>query len=423
MAGNSSNGRFRPRRVQGILREFLQVEAAGGFALMSAAIIAVVWANTLTDTYHDVWEWEITLGSGDIRMTVPFWDNQSILLFQPITEHLSGWVNDALMTIFFFLVGLEVKREFVAGELRDPRAAALPILAAAGGMIVPAAIFAALNYGGEGIDGWAIPVATDIAFVVGVLALFGPRLPSGLRVFLLTLAIADDIGGIVIIAVFYTSGIEPGYLLAAGGGFALIVALQMAGLRYITMYAVIGVAVWYYAFESGVHATISGVVLGLLTPARPYRGHRVMEQIEHRLLPYSNFIIVPIFALANAGVVMTFGTLEDAFSESVAWGIVLGLIAGKTGGVFLATFLGVRLGIGRIPAGVTLPHALGGAMLAGIGFTVALFIAELSYDDHVLLDQAKIGVFAGSLAAGIAGALFLYLVARARPTPPMTTMT
>ena len=387
------------------MREFLRVEAAGGFALIAAAIVAIVWANTLTDTYHDVWEWEVTIGVGDLK----------------IKEHLSGWVNDALMTIFFFLVGLEVKREFVAGELRDPKAAALPILAAAGGMIVPAAVFAALNFGGDGIDGWAIPVATDIAFVVGILALFGPRLPSGLRIFLLTLAIADDIGGIVIIAVFYSSGLEPLYLLSAAGGFALIAVLQFAGLRHIWVYAVLGLACWYFTFESGIHPTIAGVVLGLMTPARPYRGRRVMESIEHRLLPYSNFIIIPIFALANAGVVMTSRTLQDAFSETIAWGIVLGLVGGKTAGVFLATVIGVRLGIGRMPAGVTYLHAFGGAMLAGIGFTVALFIADLSFDDALLLDQAKIGVFAGSLVAGVAGAATLYFVAKSRPVLVSTT--
>jgi len=386
------------RRIQGILREFLAIEAAGGMALMVAAVVAVVWANTFTDLYHDVWDWELTLGFGQFQ----------------ITEHLSGWVNDALMAIFFFLIGLEVKREFVVGELRDPRAAALPLMAALGGMAAPILIYVAFNAGGQGADGWAIPVATDIAFVVGVLALFGTRLPSGLRVFLLTLAIADDIGGILIIAVFYTSGLEPLYLLGAGGGFALIAILQFAGLRQIWVYAVIGFVVWYLTFESGVHATIAGVVLGLMTPARPYRGRHVMESIEHRLLPYSNFIIVPIFALANAGVVMTIGTLQDAFSESIAWGIVLGLVAGKTGGVFIATFLGVRFGIGRLPPGVTLSHAFGGAMLAGIGFTVALFIAELSFQDAGLLDHAKIGVFAGSLVAGLGGVAFLYIMSRNR---------
>jgi Na+:H+ antiporter, NhaA family len=201
-------------------------------------------------------------------------------------------------------------------------------------------------------------------------------------------------------------------MLGAGGGFALIAVLQFAGMRHIWVYTVIGIVIWYLTFESGVHATIAGVILGLMTPAHPYRGRRVMESIEHRLLPYSNFIIVPIFALANAGVVMTVGTLQEAFSESIAWGIVLGLVAGKTGGVFIATFLGVRLGIGRLSPGVSLLHAFGGAMLAGIGFTVALFIAELSFEDALLLDEAKIGVFAGSLVAGLAGVAFLYVISR-----------
>ncbi|GAB4330166.1 MAG: Na+/H+ antiporter NhaA [Dehalococcoidia bacterium] len=393
----------RGRQIQGMIQEFMRIEASGGIVLLAGAIIALIWVNTATHSYHQFWEHELTIGFNGFE----------------IREHLSGWVNDALMTIFFFVVGLEIKRELVVGELRDPRAAAMPILAAAGGMIAPAIIYARLNQGGDGLDGWGIPVATDIAFVVGVLALFGRRLPAGLRVFLLTLAIADDIGGIVIIAVFYTSDLSLVWLGGAAAGVGVAYAMQYFGVWRIFPYAIVGVAVWYMTFESGVHATIAGVVLGLLTPARPYRRRHIMETLEHRLLPWSSFVIVPIFALANAGVEITGATLQDAFSERITWGIVLGLVVGKTVGIFTATYAGLRLGAGRLPEGVHMAHAFGGAMLGGIGFTVALFIAELSFSDRpALLEDAKLGVFAGSLLAGILGSTFLLVVSRlSQPHP------
>lgn len=387
----------RGRQIQGMIQEFMRVEASGGIVLLAGAVIALIWVNTATHSYHEFWEHEFTIGLNGFE----------------IREHLSGWVNDALMTIFFFVVGLEIKRELVVGELRDPRAASLPILAAAGGMLAPAIIYARLNQGGPGLDGWGIPVATDIAFVVGVLALFGRRLPAGLRIFLLTLAIADDIGGIAIIAIFYTSDLSLLWLGGAVAGVGLAFAMQRFGVWQIFPYVIVGVAVWYMTFESGVHATIAGVMLGLLTPARPYRGRHIMETLEHRLLPWSSFVVVPVFALANAGVEITGSILEDAFSESVAWGIVLGLVVGKTAGIFTATYAGLRLGAGRLPDGVHLAHVLGGAMIGGIGFTVALFIAELSFEESpLLLEEAKIGVFTGSLVAGALGSAFLFVVSR-----------
>ena len=392
-------------RVRSTVVEFMRLEAAGGIVLLVSAVIALVWVNVDNDSYHGVWDHHFEFG------VVLFGD-----LFS-VDEHLKGWVNDALMVIFFFVVGMEIKRELVAGELRDPRRAALPLIAAAGGMIVPAAIFAFMNLGGDGIDGWGIPVATDIAFVVGVLALFGRRLPAGLRVFLLTLAIADDIGGIAIIAVFYTDDLSLPWLGGALGLIALIVAAQRFGVRHVPVYAVIGFVLWYATFESGIHATIAGVVLGLLTPARPFRGRDVMHSLEHNLLPYSSFLIVPLFALANAGVEVTPDALGDAFSERVAWGVILGLVVGKFVGISATTLAGVRLGAGRLPDGVNIGHVFGAALLAGIGFTVSLFIAELSFDGKaVLLDQAKIGVLAGSIIAGALGAAFLYVVSRVSPT-------
>lgn len=392
-------------RVGSTIVHFMRLEAASGVVLLAGAVIALVWANVHGDSYHDVWDHHFEFG------LVLFGERFSI------DESLTYLVNDALMVVFFFVVGMEIKRELVVGELRDPRRAAVPIIAAAGGMIAPAAFFAALNAGGDGIDGWGIPVATDIAFVVGLLALFGRRLPAGLRVFLLTLAIVDDIGGIAIIAVFYTDDLSLPWLGGAIGLVALVIAAQRFGVRHIWIYAVIGIVLWYATFESGVHATIAGVVLGLLTPARPFRGRDVMHGLEHALLPYTSFVIVPLFALANAGVEVTPGALGDAFGGRVAWGVMLGLVAGKFVGISVTTLAGLRLGAGRLPAGVNAGHVLGAALLAGIGFTVSLFIAELSYDyASPLLDQAKIGVLTGSLIAGALGAAFLYAVSRVTPT-------
>ncbi len=392
-------------RVGSTIVHFMRLEAASGVVLLAGAVVALVWANVHNGSYHDVWDHHFEFG------LVLFGESFAI------DESLTYLVNDALMVVFFFVVGMEIKRELVVGELRDPRRAAVPIIGAAGGMIAPAALFAALNAGGGGIDGWGIPVATDIAFVVGLLALFGRRLPAGLRVFLLTLAIVDDIGGIAIIAVFYTDDLSLPWLGGAIGLVALVVAAQRFGVRHVWIYAVAGIVLWYATFESGVHATIAGVVLGLLTPARPFRGRDVMHGLEHALLPYTSFVIVPLFALANAGVEVTPGALGDAFGGRVAWGVVLGLVAGKFVGISLTTLVGVRLGAGRLPAGVNAGHVFGAALLAGIGFTVSLFIAELSYDyASPLLDQAKIGVLTGSLIAGALGAAFLYAVSRVSPT-------
>lgn len=394
-------------RVRSTIVEFMRLEAAGGIVLLINAVIALVWVNVHGDSYHDFWDYHIEFG---------------VTLFGEafhVDESLKAWVNDGLMVIFFFVVGMEIKRELVVGELRDPRRAALPIIAAGGGMLVPAGIFALMNQGGGGIDGWGIPVATDIAFVVGVLALFGRRLPAGLRVFLLTLAIADDIGGIAIIAVFYTDDLSLPWLGLAIGLLAAVVASQRAGIRHVPVYVVVGLVLWYATHESGIHATIAGVALGLLTPARPFRGRDVMHSIEHTLLPYSSFVIVPLFALANAGVEVTPDALGEAFGGRIAWGVVLGLVVGKFVGISATTLAGWRLGLGRLPAGVNLGHVLGASLLAGIGFTVSLFIAELSFDtDLYLLDQAKIGVLAGSLVAGALGAAFLLVVSRVAPTSP-----
>lgn len=393
------------RRVQSTILTFLRLEAASGIVLLISGIAALVWANAHWDSYYDFWHIHFQIG-----FTLADWSVS-------VDEHLAAWVDDALMALFFFVVGMEIKREVVVGELHDPRRASLPILAAVGGMVVPALVYFLLNRGGPGVDGWGIPVATDIAFVIGVLALFGRRLPAGLRVFLLTLAIADDVGGIAVIAIFYTSDLSLPWLLAAIGLVGVVIAAQRFGVSLISVYLVIGLALWFATFESGIHATVAGVALGFLTPARPFRGKDVMHALEHNLLPYTSFVVVPIFALANAGVQITPGGLADTFGERVALGIILGLVAGKLAGISLFTLIGVRLGVGRLPDGVNAGHVLGASLLAGIGFTVSLFIAELSFRDaDEILAQARLGVLIASLMAGVLGMAFLYVVSRVTPT-------
>ena len=281
----------------------------------------MIWANTDTAGYESWWGRTLTIGSGDLA----------------ITETLVHWVNDALMTIFFFVVGLEIKRELVTGELRDTSRAALPAVAAIGGMVVPAVVYVLLNLGGTGLDGWAIPMATDIAFAVGVLAILGARVPSSLKLFLLTLAIVDDIGAIVVIALFYSSGVEPLWLLGGVAVVVLVIAMSRLGIDRPLAYVVPGALLWLCLYEAGIEPTLAGVVLGLLTPALPRRGRPVLERLESSLHPVSSFVIVPIFALANAGVVLTGEAIDHALASRVTIGIVVGLVVGKFVGIFGAS--------------------------------------------------------------------------------------
>ncbi len=292
------------RRVVDPVREFLHAEATGGLVLLAATVVALGWANSpLADAYQGLWGRELTVGVGRLALT----------------EDLKHWVNDGLMAVFFFVVGLEIKRELVAGELRDPRRAGLPVLAALGGVVVPAAIFLALNLG-DGARGWGIPMATDIAFAVGVLAVLGSRVPTGAKLFLLTLAIVDDILAITVIAVFYSDGVVAEWQVVALCGLAGIFTLQRLGVRAISAYVPLALVVWLATFESGVHATIAGVALGLATPALPFRGRPVLEQLQRRLHPLSSYVIVPLFALANAGVPLGADALGRAAGSPVAWG-------------------------------------------------------------------------------------------------------
>jgi NhaA family Na+:H+ antiporter len=380
--------------------EFVSVEALGGAVLIAAAVGALVWANVSPGTYGDVWGEVVTFGAGRLETSLD----------------VRHWVNDGFMTLFFFVVGLEIKRELVSGELRDPRAAAVPVLAAFGGMVVPALIFTAFNAGTYASRGWGVPIATDIALAVGVLALLGSSVPSPLRLFLLTLAIVDDIGAIVVIALFYSEGVAFEWLGGAVAVVAVVVGLRRFGLASPLAYVLPALALWFCVHESGVHATITGVVLGLLTPALPVRGRPVLTDLERRLHGVSSFGVVPLFALANAGVVLSGDAFSDAASSRLAWGIAAGLLVGKTLGITGASALACRLRLGRLPDDLRLAHVAGAGMLAGIGFTVSLFVANLSFEG-ALLDQAKVAVLGASVVAGLVGAIVVRAVARTVAAP------
>lgn len=357
-----------------------------------ATVVALVWANSpWSQSYIDFWHIEIGIGSGDLA----------------IREDLQHWVNDALMTLFFFVIGLEIKRELVLGELKELRSAALPMLGAVGGMVVPALLFLALVNSGEASQGWGIPMATDIAFAVGVLALLRSQVPGSLKVFLLTLAIVDDIGAIAVIAIFYSGGLEFGWLIGAVVALVTVVLLRRLGVTSYLAYLPVGFVAWYCTFKAGIHPTIAGVALGALTPARPFRGKRVLETMEHKLHPWSSFLVLPIFALANAGVSLGDGAIGDALSSKLAWAVVLGLVVGKTVGISAFTLGARALGVGPLPGAVRPGHVVGAGMLGGIGFTVALFIADLAFESAQLKAEAKIGILAGSLIAGVIGAIGL----------------
>lgn len=410
-------------RLIGPLERFLRIEAAAGVVLLVAAVTALVLANSpWWEAYLAFWNTKIGIAAGSFEMS----------------HSLRHWINDGLMAIFFFVIGLEVKRELVVGELSDPRNAALPIAAALGGMVVPAAIYLCLQPTGPGASGWGIPMATDIAFVVGCLAMMGPRVPNALRAFLLSLAIADDIGAVLVIALGYTTDLH----LAALGwgifGILVIAVLARLGTRSLPVYGLLGFVVWLLFHESGVHATIAGIILGLMTPARTYlsdgRLARTMgraaylfqhgrweelsnpaaqarklqsaaretvppvEYLENLLHPWVGFVIMPVFALANAGVPIHLDDVQHPVAVAVAAGLVLG----KPLGVIAFAWLAVRLKLARLPDSLSWGTLLGAGCLAGIGFTMALFIAGLALDEPHL-DAAKVGILLASTLAALLG--------------------
>jgi NhaA family Na+:H+ antiporter len=422
-----------PLRLPGPLREYLRDEAAGGLVLMVAAALALIWANSPWQaTYTALWETPLAVQLGRFG----------------IEADLRDWVDDGLMTVFFLVVGLEIKRELVAGELATWRQAALPVVAAAGGMAVPAAIYAAANAGGPGGPGWGVPMATDIAFALGVLALLGSRVPAALKVFLLTLAVVDDLGSIAVVALFYSRGVDPGALAVAAGLLVVVAVLVRARIWWLPLHIGLGVAMWLAMWHSGVSPALAGVAMGLLTPARPTAAPEVArdrggalagelaadprpprlremlreargtvplaERLAHDLHPLSAFVVVPLFALANAGVSLERGGLAAPGAGAVLGGVLAGRVLGKLAGITAAAWLAVRLGLARRPEATSWAQLAGVATVAGIGFTVPLFVADLAFPDGSFQAPVKLGLLLASVIAGAAGALVLVLAAGGR---------
>jgi Na+/H+ antiporter NhaA len=412
-----------PWREQGSrgLRAFLATETGSAGLLLVATVVALVWANSpLSGAYDDLWEAHLRIDLAGAH----------------IDEDLRHWVNDGLMAFFFYVVGLEIRRELALGELRDRRAAAVPAIAAVAGMAFPAIVFTAINAGGEGAHGWGIVMATDIAFVLGALALLGDRVPSGVRVFLLTLAIVDDVGAIAVIAIFYSASIDLVALAAAGGVLVAILLLRRYGPVWRgPAYLVAGIVLWVATLESGIHPTIAGVAMGVLTAVHPPQRADVEraasvtrlfrqaptpaagraavleigaavspnERFQSSIHPWTSYLVVPLFALANAGVALGGDTLSRALTSPVTLGVVAGLVLGKALGIGLSTALAVRGGVGPLPRGMHGGHLPGAAALAGIGFTVSLFVTDLAFQDQLLRDEAKVGVLVASVIAAALG--------------------
>ncbi|RIJ24614.1 Na+/H+ antiporter NhaA [Henriciella barbarensis] len=381
------------------IQNFLKLESSAGILLMIAALMALIASNSiLSGLYGGFLTTPVVVQIGALEIAKP------LLL----------WINDGLMAVFFFLIGLEIKREILEGELSSFDKAALPLIAAVGGMAGPALIYVLINWSTpETLNGWAIPAATDIAFALGVLMLMGRSVPTSLKVFLLAIAIIDDLGAITVIALFYTSDLSTMVLGLAAIGLAALVVLNRAGVKTITPYALIGVFIWVCVLKSGVHATLAGVLTALAIPihGKTKEAQSPLHKLEHGLHPWIAFGVLPIFAFANAGVSLSGLSLED-LAAPITLGVAAGLFVGKQIGVFGATFLAVKAGIARRPEGTNWAHIYGVACLTGIGFTMSLFIGMLAFDSRDSLDQVRIGVLAGSILSAIAGVMALKLAAR-----------
>lgn len=418
------------------IRKFAAKEASGGIVLLACTIIALVWANSpWSESYFHLWHTELTIGTAHYHLTEPL--------------HL--WINDGLMAVFFFVVGLEIKREILVGELSSPKQAALPIAAALGGMIVPALFYILFNYGKPSAPGWGIPMATDIAFALGILALLGKRVPISLKIFLTALAIVDDIGAVLVIALFYTSNIVWLDLYIGAGVLAVLIIGNWAGIRRPLFYGLLGIGgLWLAFLLSGVHATVAGVLAAFAIPARTRINAREfltqgrtylndfetahepesnvlsnknqlrainqindaaehaqtpLQRLEHALHPWVVFFIMPVFALANAGVTFQRDVL-DLLLNPVSLGIIVGLFFGKQLGIFSFSWLVIKLGIAELPASITWKSLYGVAVLGGIGFTMSLFISGLAFTNPTYADTAKIGILAASILAGVLGLFF-----------------
>ncbi|MCU0820246.1 MAG: Na+/H+ antiporter NhaA [Beijerinckiaceae bacterium] len=379
------------------------MERWAGLALAVSALLALIAANSgFQGGYTAILGFPIHVSLGDFAIQKP------LLL----------WVNDGLMAIFFLLVGLEIKREFLAGELSDWRRALLPLIAACGGFALPALLFVALNTGSpQNIPAWAVPTATDIAFVVGLIAALGRLVPFSLKVFVLAIAIIDDLMAVVVIALFYTAKLSLPMLGLAGLCLAILVAFNRLGVRSIAAYMLVGIVMWALVLKSGVHATLAGVALGFVIPMHAKAGATPLEDLEHGLKPWVSFLIVPIFAFANAGVPLAGMGLHALFAP-LTMGIIIGLFVGKQFGILAATWLAVRAGLSPKPAGATWLQIYGVAILCGIGFTMSLFIGSLSFSDPALQDRIRLGVIVGSLASAIVGVLVLKMAEKRAPLGP-----
>jgi Na+:H+ antiporter, NhaA family len=401
------------------LRDFLATESAGGVALVAAALVALVWANSpWNEVYERIWSEvvELRLGSFSLGMD------------------LRHWLNDGLMAIFFLVAGLEIKREIVEGELRDGRHRALPVVAAFGGMLVPALLYLAFNSRGPWVQGWGIPMATDIALVVGVMSLAGSRVDRSLKLFLLALAIVDDIGAILVIGLFYQGQGNRSWLLLGVVLVLVALLLRRRAVQLFPVYVTLGIGLWFSLHQAGIHPTLAGVIMGLLAPTKPYLPPElvdetellaigsvesvvdtrrlarstvsVVEWLEHRLHPWTSFGIIPLFAFANAGISMSAESLRGAATSPVAWGVLIGLAIGKPVGILTLSVISVRIGLASLPSGANWKGIGGAGLLAGMGFTVSVFIAELALDQPVL-NEAKVAILAASIAAGAVGLVAL----------------
>ena len=429
-------------RILSPFERFLRRTTAGGIVLVGATVIALALATIFgAHAIHAVASHTLTLSAGG-RFALELSLHQA--------------VNEGLMVLFFLMVGLELKREILVGELSSLKDAALPVVAATGGMIVPALVFTYLNAGTVGASGWGIPMATDIAFAVGILVLLAWRIPKNLIVFLTALAIADDLGAVLVIALFYSEELRVGALVASGVIFAGLLLLNRGGVRHPLPYAIAGVLLWLAVLESGIHATLAGILLAIVIPARPARtpeqferrleellaafradrrdkhtaddplsNHLMttvaeemehsaaevqspLQRIEHRLTPWVTFVIIPVFALSNAGIDLLEVSWGEVLTNTITLGVAAGLVLGKFIGVSLFSWLAVRLGIARLPSGVEWKHLLGAAWLAGIGFTMSLFISRLAFSDLMLVEKATLGILAGSALSAVVGLVWLY---------------
>ncbi|MEZ5777986.1 MAG: Na+/H+ antiporter NhaA [Paracoccaceae bacterium] len=389
-----------------LLERFFRHDAAGGILLITAALLALAVANSsASGEYHDL-------------LLMKF----SILLDgEGLWKPLILWINDGLMAVFFFLIGLELKRELLEGKLKNPADVMLPGMAAVGGMVVPALIYLAFNWSDAvARGGWAIPAATDIAFAVGILALLGKRVPAALKIFLLTLAILDDLGAILIIALFYTKELQINYLFYALAPLAGLFLLNRAGTHRVAPIVLLGIVLWVLVLKSGVHATLAGVVTAFFVPLKDRFGKSPLHAMEHGLTPYVYFLIVPVFAFANAGVVLKGLSFVDLI-EPLPLGIVAGLVFGKQAGIFGMTWLIVKAGWARLPANVTWAHIYGLSCLAGIGFTMSLFIGGLSFDAGGNMNSVRLGILVGSAVSAILGYTVLRLSASRAEAEPAAT--